>query len=678
MLHRIPKRLKRRVLLIAGTGFGLCLILLTTLWYAFPFPMERLDQLAVSPRVTDHTGRVLLTLVGPDDHWRNPVSLTEISPWLRQATIAAEDARFDSHCGVDPLAVSRALLQNLKSRQVVSGASTLTMQLCRMLDQRPRTLTSKLIESVRAVQVEQRLSKNRILEHYLNLAPYGGNVRGVEAASRRYFGRSCRNLSLGQAALLAGLPQSPARYRPDRFPQAAATRRLYVLKRMHRAGMISSVQKDRPAAEAVRLHTASVAAGPCLATHAAWMALQQRPAGGRTGIDTPLQAAAEFEVGRHTATLPAGSDVAVVVIEIPTAKIRALIGSSDAADPVDGQNNGVLARRSPGSALKPFLYAAAFDAQRLNADSIVPDTPIERAGWQPDNFDHSFRGTMTVADALRESRNVPAIRVTEAMGVSRCLGVLQSCGIRMPGDARTRGGLAVAVGVIETTLLDLTNAYATLGRDGICQPAKLFQDARSPQHRALTASTCRTLNDILSTRTRVPRGFEEMSADRLPWFMWKTGTSSGRRDAWAIGHNGRWAIGVWVGRFSGSGHTEFVGRTAAEPLLATLFALPGIRTDQRPAVPQTVPVNLPLRFAQDRSRGPIIRSPGRSAEFLCLGTSVAHVPVEVRDVPGTTWFLNRRVLSGPREDMLTLARGHYELRCVAQDGSSDAVNFTVR
>ena len=609
---------------------------------------------------------------------RKQVAYQDLPPVLIDALLAAEDARFATHCGVDLLAVSRAMFQNLKSRQVVSGASTLTMQLCRMLDERPRTLTSKLIESVRAVQVERCLSKTRILEHYLNLAPYGGNVRGVEAAARRYFGRSCRSLSLGQAALLAGLPQSPGRYRPDRFPERAAARRMYVLERMHSAGMISSTQKDQAAAETVRCHPETVSAGPQPALHAAWLALRQRPAGGQTAIDLRLQEAAEYEVRRHTATLPAGSDVAVVVIDIPTAEIRVLIGSSDAADPIDGQNNGAVAQRSPGSALKPFLYAAAFDAQRLNADSIVPDTPIERAGWQPGNFDHSFHGRMTVAEALRQSRNVPAIRVTEALGVTRCLGVLQSCGVRMPSDARTRGGLAIAVGGIETTLLDLTNAYATLGRDGICRPAKLFQDDSAPEYRALSVSTCRVLNDILSTRTRTPHGLEDVSVESLPWFMWKTGTSSGRRDAWAIGHNGRRAIGVWAGRFSGSGHTGFVGRTAAEPLLANLFSLPEIQTGQRPAPGQPIPVNQPLRFEQNRSRGPIIRSPGRNAEYLCLTDGVAHVPVDATNVGDTTWFLNQRALSGSPQDVLTLARGHYELRCVAQDGTSDAVTFTVQ
>lgn len=678
MLRRIPKRLKRWILAASGIAVAVCAVVAGAVWFAFPFPKDRLDQLAVSPRVTDRNGQVLLQIVGRDDHWRFPVELKEMSPWLLQATIAAEDERFYAHGGVDPIAVSRAVCQNLESRDVVSGASTLTMQLCRMIDERPRTVGAKLIESVRAVQAEGLLSKPEILKHYLNLAPYGGNVRGVEAAAWRYFGRGCRDLSLGQAALLAGLPQAPSRYRPDRFPEIAAARRRYVLNRMVEAGMITAAQKERAASEPIRVKLDSVNSARGLAAHAAWLALQHRPAGGRTTIDAGLQESIEHEVARHSQTLPAGSDVAVVVIDISLAEILALVGSSDPLDPVDGQNNGVVALRSPGSALKPFLYAAAFEARRLNAESTILDQPIARAGWKPDNFDRSFRGAMTVADALRESRNVPAIRVTEAIGLSRCLGVLEACGVRVPSDAAAASGLAVAVGGVDTTLLDLTNAYATLGRDGVFVPAGLFCDEPHRERRALSASTCRILNEILSTRERVPLGFENVLADQLPWFMWKTGTSSGRRDAWAVGHNGRFAIGVWAGRFSGAGHSEFVSRDAAEPLLATLFSLPALRVDERPQPAPPIKVSRPLPFESSGSAAPVIASPGRNAEFMALQEDLANVPVEVRGDAGATWFLNQRAIPRSERGMLKLARGHYELRCVAPDGLQDAVRFVVR
>ena len=675
MLNRIPIRLRRWILGTTGCLVALGIAVFAVIWFCFPFPAERLDSLSVSPRVTDRTGQVLLQVVGEDDHWRFPVSLEEISPWLIKATIAAEDERFYSHGGVDLVAVGRASLQNLRSQQVVSGASTLTMQLCRMLDPQPRSLTAKLIESVRSLQAERQLSKNLILEHYLNLAPYGGNIRGVEAAAQRFFGRSCRQLSLGQAALLAGLPQAPSRFRPDRFPERAAERRRYVLSRMVEAGMISESQKERAHAEPIALQVSQRHGST--APHAAWLALRKRRSGGRTTIDVSLQEIVEDEVATHAETLPTGADVAVVIIEIKTAEILALVGSADPADPIDGQNNGVLAKRSPGSALKPFLYAAAFEARRLNSDSTILDSPIQRAGWKPDNFDRSFRGAMTVAEALRESRNVPAIRVTEALGVSRCLGVARSCGVRMPPGADEVGGLAIAVGGIETTLLDLTNAYATIGRDGVFREPKLFPEDSSPEHRALSQLTSRTLTKILSTLHRTPSGQESTLPDSRAWFMWKTGTSSGRRDAWAIGHNGRFAIGVWAGRFSGAGHPAFVGRTAAEPLLGKLFSLQSLRVNEGPTTPPQIPVTRPIKFEKTSPRGPRIVSPNDGAEFLSIESGLANVPVETQNAKDAAWFLNQQAVAVAQARTLKLGRGSYELRCVSSDGQSDAVHFTV-
>ena len=675
MLKRIPKRLRRWILGVTGSLVALATVVFAVLWFCYPFPAERLNSLPVSPRVTDRTGHVLLQVVGEDDQWRCPVSLKDVSPWLIKATIAAEDERFYSHDGVDLVAVGRASLQNLESQRVVSGASTLTMQLCRMLDPRPRSLTAKLIESTRALQAEREFSKEQILEHYLNLAPYGGNIRGVEAASQRFFGRSCRQLSLGEAALLAGLPQAPSRFRPDRFPNRAAERRRYVLSRMVEARMITETAMDRALAEPIEIQkrTQHDSAAP----HAAWLALQKRQSGGRTTIDVSLQEIIEDGVATHAETLPTGADVAVVVVEVDTAEILALVGSANPADPIDGQNNGVLAKRSPGSALKPFLYAAAFEARRLNADSPISDSPIQRAGWKPDNFDRTFRGAITVAEALRESRNVPAIRVTEAIGVSRCLGVARSCGVRVPPGADEVGGLAIAVGGVETTLLDLTNAYATIGREGIFREPKLYPETPSPSRRALSQLTSRTLTEILSTGHRTPSGQESTLPESRPWFMWKTGTSSGRRDAWAVGHNGRFAIGVWAGRFSGAGHPAFVGRTAAEPLLAKLFSLKPLRVNVAPTAPPEIPVTRPLPLEKSNSQGPRIVSPGDGAEFLRIG-SLATVPVETRSAEEATWFLNQKPVAFAQTPSLQLGQGRYELRCVSGDGQTDAVHFVVR
>ena len=670
----------------------------------FPFPVQALERWPASPRVEDRTGRPLLQLVGKDEQWRFPIPLDEMSPWIVQATIAAEDERFYEHPGVDTTALLRAVLQNLQAVDVVSGASTITMQLCRMVDDRPRTLTAKLVETSRALNIERRFSKSEILEHYLNLAPYGGNIRGVEAAAQRYFQKNACDLSLAEAALLAGLPKSPTQFRPDRYPDRAKARRSYVLRRMHDVGIISSEQQQFAGSSPITCSSENVLNDPIhsferaglsagreqhdsssrvprrpgmTGDHAAWMALHRRPEGGRTTIDPQQQDTVETLIENHRTELPAGSDIALVAIDIANSEIVALVGSADFSDPVDGQVNGVLAHRSPGSTLKPFLYAAAFDARRLNARSLVDDSSIERGGWRPNNFDRTFRGQMTVADALRESRNVPAILLLEALGTSRCVGVLNSAGVRLPKNAERIGGLAIAVGAVETTLLDLTNAYATLGRDGRFTKPRLFADEPLDERVVLSKPACRTINAILASTERTPHGGEHVPSGQLPWFMWKTGTSSGRRDAWAVGHNGQFSIGIWVGRFSGAGHEAFVGREAAEPLLARLFSSRLFRTTKVPDPPDELLVIQPLNLIPDASRTlPVIVSPASNSEWLCADGSSALIPVTFRNAEEATWFLNGRPASDIR-DSLELEPGSYELRCIASTGQATAVRFFV-
>ena len=650
-------------------------------WVAFPFPLGRLDR-PVSPIVTDRDGGPLLQLVASDDQWRMPLELEDISPWLVSATIAAEDKRFYDHLGVDPLAVLRAAGQNLRARSVVSGASTLTMQICRMMDSRPRTLWAKIAESFRALQLERLWSKNDILLHYLNVAPYGRNFCGVGAAAWGYFGKPARELSLGEASLLAGMPQSPQRLRPDRYPAAASERRRYVLDRMTDLGMISARQRDLAAAEPITLTTCP---RTIRAPHAAFLALRRRPCGGRTAIDPAVQAELHRLAAARAAALPAGADVAAVAIHIPNARIVAMLGSLDAENPAAGQVNGALAWRSPGSALKPFVYAAAFEARRLAPNSIVHDVPIHRAGWSPRNFDRKHRGQVTADDALRRSLNVPAILTAEAIGLDRCIGIMRAAGVRFRQDAVRRGGLGVAVGTIEVRLLDVTNAFATLARGGVRITPKLFchesdeSDESDDADAALSPETCAAINEILSSRRRRPRGAENLPHHRVPWFMWKTGTSSARRDAWAVGHNGRYAVGVWVGRLAGSGDAAFVGARAAEPLLVRFFLSPALRRpqDSDPPPAPTWLVRRPLGEPAELAAPPLITAPAEGATFLAIAGS-AIVRPRTNRTPGLTWFLNGMHLPPAAAGRLVLRPGRYELRCVDPAGAASAVRFAVR
>jgi penicillin-binding protein 1C len=588
--------------------------------------------------------------------------------------VAVEDERFGWHPGVDPFAAVRAVGQNLRAGRVVSGASTITMQVCRMIENRPRTWKAKIIEALRALQLERILSKEEILETYLNIAPYGGNIRGVEEAARIYFGKSASDLSLGEAALLAGLPKAPSGYRPDRHPEAAWARRRTVLRRMRERDMITDAERATAEAEPIVI---SGSPRERIAPHAGWLALRRRPSGGRTTIHIPIQREVERLAAENVRRLSAGTDQAVVVIEIETGGIVALLGSADFADPVDGQVNGVLARRSPGSTLKPFIYATAFQMRRLSPDSTVYDVPIERAGWAPKNFDRTFSGEITSDEALRRSLNVPAILVAEGVGLYRCLGTMRAAGIRLPPDAEERGGLGIAVGTVEVSLLDLANGYATIGRGGLMRRPRLFVDERSEALRVLDGNVCAALNGILSSRRVRPRGMEGLAPGDVPWFMWKTGTSSGRRDAWAVGHNSRYAAGVWVGRFSGAGQFEYVGSDAAEPLLAELFALPTLRCSRAPESHRAWRVRRPLDPPHSADRRLRILSPRANTVYLALDGKTVIRPVANRG-GALLWFLNGRLLDEGRTDRLVLAPGCYELRCVDSAGEAAATRFIVR
>lgn len=643
------------------------------IWHLCPFPIERLQRWSTSPAVLDVEGRPMLALVGQDEQWRFPVSCGEISPWLKQATIAVEDERFHRHPGVDLWAILRALGQNLRAGRIVSGASTLDMQICRMMDGRPRIWRSKMVEAFRALQLNHLMAKEEILELYLNVAPYGGNLRGVEAAARRYFGKRAKDLSLAEAALVAGLPQSPSRYRPDRHLDAALVRQQVVLCSMLRKGFIDEQQFANAASSPMVVCRSP---RPRRAFHASFLALRRRPGGGRTTIDLDIQNPVERLAYDHLETLPAGTELAVVVIDVAEASIVAMVGSGDPTDPADGQVNGALARRSPGSALKPFLYAAAFEMERLNADSLVYDIPIARGAWTPSNFDRTYAERIHAGEALRRSLNVPAILVAEGIGLTRCCGVLESAGVRLPVDAQKRGGLALAVGGIEVRLLDLTNAYATLARRGIHRQPRLFVDEASESCHSLKPQTCAAISDILSSRKRQPSGSGVQGQQHLPWFMWKTGTSSGRRDAWAVGHNMRYAIGVWVGRFRGTGRLEYVGAQAAEPLLQALFELAGLRLNGDPPPPAEIRVRRPLAMPRELAEDLRITAPGRDEVFIARGaTAIVHASSNRAD--GNVWFLNGKLEGRGRTQRLVLPPGAYELSCIDPQGSSSTVQFRV-
>ncbi len=670
MKFRLPKR---KTLAIAfGGAFlaGACLFV----WIREfgPFDEERLAQLPQSPVLRDRDGHALFATVGPDDQWRLPVPLENVSPWLIKATLALEDERFESHPGVDPLAVLRACGSNLASGRVVSGASTLDMQVCRMLGARPRTFTAKLTEAAEALRLNSIRTKKQILEIYLNLAPYGGNLRGVEVAARFYFGKRASQLSLAEAALLAGLPQSPERLRPDRRMSAALVRRDKAFARMVELEMITEAEAEDARLEPLAILGDSPVAPQ--APHYALSALARRPAGGPTLIDAQLQREVERLVEARLERFAQDAEIAVVLVEIKTGDVVVMAGSTDFRDPFDGQVNGALATRSPGSALKPFVYAAAIEQGRIAHDTIIKDLPATFAGWAPRNFDRTFSGEVTAEEALRRSLNLPAVFLAREVGLARCLGVMEACGVKLPADAAARGGLSLVLGGVETNLLSLTNAYATIGRGGERLNPRFFADEPMEVFRVLDERTCAWLDHMLSSRRFPPAG---RSANEISWFMRKTGTSAGKRDAWAVGHNGRYAAGVWIGRFSGMGDEAFVGALAAEPLLTDLFDLRKVRVDREPPAPEHLVVRRPLPTMNAAGEKLAILFPENGAIYQATKDHVVLLPRATQG-SGVKWFLNDRLLDAASVTHLEVRQGTHRLSCQPAEGEGATVRFRVR
>lgn len=570
----------RLVLLHSRRAVGvaaLCGISVTVLLYAldarFPLDIERLDAPA-SPLIEDAEGTTLARRIAGDEQWCEPIAFDAMGHWLPLATVAIEDERFRSHLGVDVRAVLRATAVNLGAGRIREGASTISMQLIGMSFRTPRTLSGKAVEAFRALQLERALSKDEILRCYLNRAPYGGNVVGVSMAARAWFGKAPADLSLGEAALLAGLPQMPERLRPDRAPERARARRAAVLESMLELGVIDADQArsaSRSPLPTTLQSGASLRADE--AQHGANWALSRRPGGGRTTIRLPVQRTVQSVVDRHTPRLPRGADVAVVVIDVEAAAVIAHVGSADFGDPIDGQVDGARARRSPGSALKPFIYAAAIESGRLAPDGVLEDRALDLDGWRPSNFDAGTSGEVTVGEALRRSLNLPAFRVAQLAGLERCVGLIEASGVELPEGVIARSGLALVTGGTEVSLIDLTTGYATFARGGRYVPTRLFVDESSEEPtRAMSESTAEAIFEILSDEARAPHVRGGPSHVGGLGFMWKTGTSSGFADAWAVGHDRTLAVGVWVGRFDGAGDPAFVGSETAEPILAELFA----------------------------------------------------------------------------------------------------------
>ncbi len=577
MHRRKGSKMRRRILLAC---LSLCLLTLLT---AFLVPLPETLSPSTSRVIRFRDGSIMRVYLTADEKWRIWTPLEEIEPLLIEATIAYEDRYFRYHPGVNLLAIVRAMAQNLRARRILSGGSTLTMQLARLVEPKPRTVTAKLHEMFRAFQYELRLGKHRILEFYLNRTPYGGNYEGVTAASLAYFGRTPNELSPAEVAYLVSLPQAPASRQPSvRNYQRALVARNRVLARMQ-AHKLMDVKELEIALE--NSIPTRVQRFPASAPHAADYIRLRDPdeVDTRTTLDPHLQQIAEGFASAHATRLRdlGAYNASIVVMDNSTREVRALVGSLDYWDDAHGgQILGFAIPRSPGSTLKPFLYALALQEGVMTPATLLEDVPSGFSGFRPANFSGTYRGLVTAEFALSHSLNYPFVKLLQETGYRKFLSLLDAADLRT--NRSREYGLTVITGGMEVSLLDLTNAYVTLARGGMHGVPRLVVPEHNTSHSLLNPGAVSLTLRALSLRDRPDAPQGKNLTNPKAEIYWKTGTSWGRRDAWSIGFTPDYTVGIWVGNFSAEGADSIVGAQAAGPILFDILTALGSQSQRIP------------------------------------------------------------------------------------------------
>jgi len=572
MSQRWTRRLEKRVFAtIAAVVFTLSLAI-PAAWNGYLEhlgPLDLAGSLTGSTLVVDRDGRLLRAFTLPDGRWRLPVTSGEVDPRYVAMLLAYEDGRFYDHDGVDLRAMTRAAWQWATRGHVVSGGSTLTMQVARLLEPRDlRTLPAKLRQMTRAWQMERRIRKPGVLDRYLTLAPFGGNLEGARAASLAYFGKEPRKLTMAEAALLVALPQAPEARRPDKFPEAARRARALVLDRVAARGVITAEEANASKREPVPTTRRDF---PALAAHAAEEAVAADPKAHvlRLSLDARLQAKLELLAKDSVERLGPKLSTAIVVVDNASGEIRARVGAVDYMDASrDGAIDMSRAPRSPGSALKPFIYALAFEEGLAHPETVLFDRPARYGAYAPENFDLGYQGTVTARKALQMSLNLPAIEVLAEVGPSSFLARLHGAGAEIALPKDTPIGLAIGLGGLGVSLVDIARLYAGLARGGEAPALIERLDGAPPiigPKRVTDPVAAFYIEDIL-------RGSPPPANALSGRISFKTGTSYGFRDALAIGFDRGTTIAVWVGRPDNGPTPGLIGRQAAAPILFDAFA----------------------------------------------------------------------------------------------------------
>lgn len=664
-------------LLLAATSLAAGALILDHL-----FPPDLSRYLQRSTEIVDANGRLLRAFTTADGKWRLKTTVDDVDPVYLALLKAYEDRRFDDHWGVDPLAALRAAEQWISRGRIVSGASTLSMQAARLLEPRRRSLVTKAIQSARALQLEWRYSKREVLAIYLTLAPMGGNLEGVRAASFAYFGKEPRHLNAAEAALLVAIPQSPERRRPDRSPAAAQAARERVLARGLQHEVIDASLLDMATGRPVPHRRLAM---PLHAPHlSAWLAGQSPGAVVPTTIRFELQAALLQLAREERGRISDRPDIAIVAMDNRSGSVVAWQGGSDFFGRA-GQVDLVRAHRSPGSALKPLIYALAFDDRTLHPESLIEDVPVRFRDWLPRNFDRDHQGAVTVRRALQQSLNVPAVLALEKVGPQRFLATLRTAGAAPglpPGD--TGASLGIALGSATVSPLEMAGLYAGLARGGEFAPPVIRRDRARPQTaRLIGPAAAWYVGDVLA-EAPLPDGFATLPvALRERRIAYKTGTSAGFRDAWAAGYSTNWTVVVWVGHADGTSRPGALGRHAALPILFKAFS----RLPAEDNIAKAPPADV-LRVASWRDLPVRLRTLGPTTEPG--GLRIAYPPADARIELATTeavplsakggrgnlrWLVDGRPIDGTR--WVPGGPGVARVAVVDEAGHSSAVTVRI-
>ncbi len=536
------------------------------------FPLQ--SQVPYASLVLDREGEVLHAFLAIDDKWRFKTELEEISPTLRKAIIQKEDKYFYYHFGINPLALLRAVYNNLRQGKRTSGASTITMQVARLLAPKERTYSNKLIEMWRALQLEWHYSKREILQMYLNLVPYGGNVEGIKAASLFYFDKLPLQLSIAEATTLALIPNRPNSLVMGRHASEILRQRNRWLRRFAEEGIFDEESIKNALREPLPSRRYTL---PQVAPHLARRLQQEYPQQPnlRSSLRKPLQLKVEQLVYNYVQRqkIYGIHHAAVLLINNATLQVEAYVGSPDFADAqLAGQVDGVKALRSPGSTLKPLVYALCFEEGTMTPKFILHDVPTDWNGYQPDNFHKDFSGKVSVEKALAQSLNIPAVKALELLSVEKFVNTLIEMDFKHLQKQKQRIGLSMILGGCGVSLEELGGLFAMLANRGQYWPLQYLHQAPLPAAKQiLSEATAHSITEVLALASRpdLPKAYQY--ARNLPKIAWKTGTSYGRRDAWSIGYHRQYTIGVWLGNFSGKGVPELTGAEVATPLLFELF-----------------------------------------------------------------------------------------------------------